>query len=95
MFIVLLKFANREAASQWMAGHNAWITRGLADGVFLLIGSLRPQAGGAILAYGESREALEVRVAEDPFVEHGIVMPEIFEIAPNRADERLQFLCTP
>ncbi|MCB9606299.1 MAG: hypothetical protein H6716_06900 [Polyangiaceae bacterium] len=92
MFIVLLKFAKREAAASHMAAHNAWIDQGLADGAFQLIGTLQPKLGGAIVVHGESREALELRLAADPFVEHGVVSTEILEIAPNRAADRFQFL---
>jgi hypothetical protein len=35
---------------------------------------------------------LEQRIAADPFVQEGIAIPEIQEIAPARTDERLSFL---
>ena len=75
-----------------MAAHNAWIARGFDEGVFLLVGSLKPQGGGAILVAGSDRAALEQRIADDPFVQEGIAIPEIQEIAPARTDERLSFL---
>ncbi len=93
MFVVTLKFsANKARAPQLMAGHNEWIGRGFADGVFLLAGSLAPGAGGAVLAHNVSRAALEARLAEDPFVAEDVVRPEIAEIAPGRTDDRLAFL---
>lgn len=92
MFVVLLRIADRTQAPRLMDGHKAWIERGIADGVFLVVGSLQPNAGGAILAHGATRQEIEDRVQQDPFVEGGVVRPEIFEIAPNRADERLSFL---
>ena len=93
MFLVLLKFsANKAQAARFMEGHNAWIQRGLDDRVFLVVGSLQPKAGGAILAHGMSRPALEARVSQDPFVAEDVVKAEILEIAPARADERLRFL---
>jgi uncharacterized protein YciI len=93
MFVVLLRFSNNKAqASRFMEGHNAWIRRGIEDGVFLLVGSLQPNAGGAVLAHGMSLPDLQARVAEDPFVEEDVVRAEILEIAPARADERLSFL---
>lgn len=93
MFIVFLKFsANKTAAPQFMEGHKSWIQKGLDDGVFLVTGSLKPEGGGAILAHGTDLPALQARVNDDPFVAEDVVVPEIVEFAPNRADERLNFL---
>lgn len=93
MFVVLLKFAaNRAEAPRHMDGHNAWIRQGFEDGVFLLAGSLVAGVGGALLARGENREALEARVAADPFVKEGVVSAEIHQIAPGRTHEGLAAL---
>ncbi|KCZ87899.1 hypothetical protein HHI_15648 [Hyphomonas hirschiana VP5] len=93
MFFVQLRFAaNKAAAPQFMEAHNAWISEGFADGVFLMTGSLAPGIGGAVLAHNTTREALEARVAADPFVGEGIVSAEISEIKPGRVDDRLAFL---
>lgn len=61
-------------------------------GVFLVVSSLQPNAGGAILAHGLSCAEIEARVAEDPFVEESVVNAEILAISPARVDERLSFL---
>jgi uncharacterized protein YciI len=93
MFVVLLKFTgDKSRAGQLMEGHKRWIERGFADGVFTLVGSLQPSAGGAVLAHGVSRSVLEALVNEDPFVIEKVVTAEILEITPSRADERLEFL---
>ena len=93
MYVVLLEFsANKAAAPDHMEGHKDWLRRGFDDGIFALAGSLKPSAGGAILAHGISRPELEARVAQDPFVAENVVSPTILDIAPARADERLQFL---
>ncbi|WP_412542915.1 hypothetical protein R8Z50_10670 [Longispora sp. K20-0274] len=93
MFVVLLRFStNKAAAAQHMDGHNAWIQQGLDDGVFLLVGSIAPGLGGAVLAHNATASDLEVRVKADPFVAEDVVTAEIIEIAPGRADERLAFL---
>ena len=93
MFVVLLRFSDNKArAAELMAAHNAWIQQGIADGVLLLVGSLQPAAGGALLAHGVSRADLDARVRQDPFVDAGVVRAEILEIAPKRADARLSFL---
>ena len=93
MFVVLLKFTgDKSRAGPLMEGHKRWIERGFVDGVFSLVGSLQPNAGGAVLAQGISRSDLEARINEDPFVIESVVSAEILEITPSRADERLQFL---
>ena len=93
MLIVFLKFsANKSRASQFMEGHKAWVKRGFDDGVFLLAGSLEPGLGGGILAHNTSLADLQSRVNDDPFVAQDVVKPEIIELDPGKADERLQFL---
>lgn len=93
MFIVLLKFTdNRASAGQHMEGHNEWLQRGFADGVFLLAGSLQPGLGGGMLAHNTTLAELQERVNADPFVAEDIVSAEVIELTPGKADERLQFL---
>ena len=93
MFVVLLRFSrNKGQAGRLMQDHKEWIKRGFDDGVFLVVGSLHPNLGGAIVAHDTSLPDLEQRVNEDPFVAEGVVSAEILEIAPSKADERLEFL---
>jgi uncharacterized protein YciI len=93
VFVVLLKFSSNKAmAGNLMDAHNNWIKRGFEDGVFLMVGSLKPNAGGGIVAYNTSLPELLERVKEDPFVAEEVVSAEVLEIAPARADERLEFL---
>ena len=93
MYLILLTFSdNRDQAGQFMKGHKDWIARGFDDGVFLLVGSLKPDRGGGIVAHDTSLLELQERVNEDPFVAEDIVKAEIVEIAPARADDRLKFL---
>lgn len=93
MFIVLLRFSdNKDKAGQFMEGHRVWIKRGFDDGVFLLAGGLQPSLGGGILAGNTSLAELQGRVNDDPFVAEGVVTAEILEIAPSKADARLEFL---
>ena len=43
MFVILLKFSdNKSDAPKFMEAHKAWIDQGLSDGVFLVVGSLKP-----------------------------------------------------
>lgn len=93
MFCVSLTFStNKSQASRHMAGHKQWIDQGFDDRVFLMTGSLAGNQGGMILARDTTREALEARIALDPFVAEDVVKVEIAEVLPNRADERLNFL---
>jgi len=93
MFIVLLKFGdNRGQAGPHLDGHKAWLARGFDDGVFVLAGGIQPGAGGAIVAHATTLPELRDRVKDDPFVAHGVVVAEILEILPSRAEPRLQFL---
>jgi len=75
-----------------MDGHKQWIKRGLDDGVFLLVGSLQPALGGAIVAHDTTLPELQERVNDDPFVAENVVSAEILEITPSTADKRLNFL---
>lgn len=93
MFCVQLRFSrNKAQAAHHMADHQRWIQQGFDDGVFLVTGSLVGQQGGMVLAHNTTREALEARVALDPFVARDVVAAEITQMLPNRADARLQFL---
>jgi uncharacterized protein YciI len=93
MYVVLLRFStNKAQAGQFMEGHKQWIARGFDDGVFLMAGSIQPNQGGALLAGNTTRQDLETRVNEDPFVAANVVTAEITEITPSRVDERLQLL---
>lgn len=93
MFIVLLKFShNKSLAGRLMEGHNAWIQRGFDEGIFLLVGSLQPALGGAILAQASNLDEIQKFVQDDPFVAEGVVNAEVLEIDPNRTDDRLKFL---
>lgn len=98
MFFVLLKFStNKTLAPEFMQGHKNWIKQGFDDGVFLTVGSLKPNSdsekgGGAILAHNTSLQDLQNRVNDDPFVIEDIVSAEIIEVSLNQADERLKFL---
>jgi uncharacterized protein YciI len=93
MFIVLLRFSGAKAkAAGLMEGHKAWIRQGFDDGVFVMTGTLQPNAGGVVMAANTSRAALEGRVGADPFVAEGVVTAEILEVAPGRVDERLAWL---
>ena len=70
-------------APRMVAPHDAWTRRGLDEGVFLAVGSLQGNAGGASLAHGTR---LAERAVEDPFDAEDGVRPEIHQVAPARTD---------
>lgn len=93
LFIVFLRFGpNRAQAGQWMAGHKQWIQDGIADGSFLMAGSLDNAQGGVVIAAGQDGNALHARVAQDPFVIHGVVSAEVHAVAPSLMSEDLASL---
>lgn len=84
MFIVFLRFGpNRSEAGRWMAGHRQWIEEGIADGAFLVAGSLDNGQGGAVIAAGRDLGQIHARVGQDPFVMHGVVSAEVHALAPS------------
>ena len=92
MHIILLKFGdNRSSAPQFMEAHNAWIAKGLSDGIFQCVGSL-DVGGGFILAHGEDSGAILQRVKEDPFVEKNVVTAEVHQIDVKRTAPQLDYL---
>lgn len=93
LFIVYLRFgAQKVRAAEFMAEHVEWIGRGMDEGVFLCAGSLSDRQGGVVLAYGLEQETLERRLAEDPFVEHGVVTVEIVPVSVGLMQEQAAFL---
>lgn len=93
MFIVKLLFGeNKPQAATHMAGHNQWIKQGFDEGIFLLTGNLQPGLGGAVIVQGLSRDELDKRLQQDPFVSEKVVTPEVIEIDPKKTDPRLNFL---
>jgi hypothetical protein len=78
-----------------MAAHNEWIAKGFADGVFLGRRLADAGSGRRNPCTRGSREDHEARVATDPFIVHGIVAAEIYEVDPKRTTEALNFLIAP
>lgn len=93
MFFVTLKFsANMASAMTLMTEHNAWIQRGVDEGIFHAVGSLADGTGGAIVAAGCSEAELQARLAEDPFVAGDVVTPDVTAFTPNLTSDALAFL---
>lgn len=84
LFIIFLRFGpNRAKAGQWMAEHKQWIQEGIADGRFLIAGSLDNAQGGVVIAAGQDRAEIHARVGQDPFVIHGVVSAEVHAVTPS------------
>lgn len=93
MFIIFLKFAQHRAnAGEWMEAHKVWLQQGFDEGVFIASGSLQNKQGGVILAHHIDRNALNKRLAADPFVEHSIVNAEVIDVSLSKLDPRLAFI---
>jgi uncharacterized protein YciI len=95
MFIILLTYTKPlTEVDQYLEPHKTWVAQGFADGVFVLSGGQKPRTGGCLLAIGADRGAIETRVAQDPFVLHGVATAQVIEVAPGRLDSRIALLGT-
>jgi len=73
-----------------MQAHVAWLRKGYEDGVFLASGRRIPRTGGVILARGDSLEAIESRLSEDPFQRLGLAKVEIIPFQASMTAEALK-----
>ena len=92
MHVVLLRLADDTKVSEHLAGHRQWLQQGFDDGVFFLTGGIRQAGGGIVLAAGPVLKELTARLAEDPFIVHGVVTPEVIELDVTMNNPRLAFL---
>jgi len=89
MFIVELTYkADLETIDANMRAHVAFLKKHYAAGRFLVSGRKIPRDGGIIVALGESREAVEAIVRQDPFVSRGLADFRLIEFrASQQADD--------
>jgi uncharacterized protein YciI len=93
MFVVTLTYLKPLAEIERLhESHMAWLRRHYEAGLFVASGRRVPRTGGVILARSGDRVALEVAVAEDPFVVEGAASAEIVEFAPTLAAPGLEAL---
>lgn len=71
--------------------HMVWVKAGYTDGIFIASGAKRPRTGGVILARG-TREALDARLAEDPFTKADVADYSIIEFAATTVAQGLKGL---
>lgn len=91
LFIIILRFTgNKALAEELMDAHLAYVKQGFDDGVFFIGGPITLDQGGGLIAQGDSREEIDLRVATDPFVKNEVVQAEIIEIEPLYMDKRME-----
>lgn len=92
MFVVNLTYtAPLAEIDRLRDAHMEWVKAGYADGVFIASGAKRPRTGGVILARGP-REALDVRLAEDPFAKANVADYDVIDFAPTSTAAGLEAL---
>ncbi len=89
--LLFLQYTGSEqAAEPFVADHVLFLERHHREGTFLLSGQTVPSAeGGAIVACGVDRAAVERIVAEDPFVVAGVAKYTVVTIDPGRVHPAL------
>jgi uncharacterized protein YciI len=88
--LVLRYTASEREAAPYVAAHVDFLERHHRDGTFLVSGQTVPSAhGGAIVAAGVDRAAVERITAEDPFVVAGVAGYTITTIDPGRVHPAL------
>ena len=89
LFVIELIYkAPLENIDAAMTAHVRFLKKHYAAGTFLVSGRKVPRDGGVILAAGESREAIEAVMREDPFCARGLADVRIIQFrASQRADD--------
>jgi len=82
-----------EEVDRHMAAHIAWVTKGYAEGIFLVSGRQVPRTGGMILTRGHKPE-VEALAATDPFVSSGAAVAEVTEFTASMAADGFTALLT-
>lgn len=71
--------------------HRTWLKTCYAEGLFVASGPKKPRSGGLILARG-SRDVLEARLKNDPFVQAGAAEYVITEFVAATVAEGMESL---
>jgi uncharacterized protein YciI len=76
---------SEQAAGPFVSAHVRFLERHHREGTFLVSGQAVPSTeGGAIVACGVDRAAVERILAEDPFVVAGVAKYTVITIDPGR-----------
>jgi uncharacterized protein YciI len=91
LHLLILRYTGPErAAEPYVAAHVGFLERHHRDGTFLVSGQAVPSGlGGAIVAHGVDRAAVERITAEDPFVVAGVAAYTVTTIEPGRVHREL------
>jgi uncharacterized protein YciI len=83
-FVVSLHYVSPLGAiDAVMRSHVAFLEKQRKAGVFIAWGRKVPRTGGIILACGESRDAIERIMQDDPFVARRLAEVEVTEFQPK------------
>jgi uncharacterized protein YciI len=90
IYVVVLTYTRTlEEIDAYIPVHAEWLRKGYADGAFFASGRRIPRTGGVILAKGDSLEAVEARMREDPFQRLGLATAEIIPFEASMIAETL------
>ena len=95
MFLIELSYkVDLSEIDAHMSAHVRYLERYYANGTFVVSGRKIPRDGGVIMAVGDSREAIEEIVGEDPFCSHGLADFRIieFRVSQRAADLNALFV---
>ena len=82
LFIVTLNnLRPPEAIEAQQAGHRDWLIANTQAGRIAVAGPLEPRTGGLIIAHCADRAELDLMMANDPFVIHGLVEVHVLCVA--------------
>ena len=73
-----------------MAAHVRFLKKHYASGHFVVSGRKIPRDGGIILAVGDSKEAIEAIMAEDPFCARGLADVRIIQFRASQVAQDIQ-----
>lgn len=80
--IILSYISPAEKIREHLEAHKGWLVKYIKAGHVLFAGPLSDESGGFILAHADQLSDAEKIMAEDPFVEHGLVKLDIVEADP-------------
>lgn len=84
MFIAILTYKQPlSEVDRFLTAHREYLAKHYDAGDFIASGPQTPRIGGVIMMKADSRKAVEVIIAEDPFHINGIADYQIVEFTPT------------
>ncbi len=84
MFVIILTYTKPlEIVDRHLEAHVEFLKKNYENKVFIASGRQVPRTGGVILARGESKEALQRIIQNDPFYKSGVAEYQIIEFVPS------------